>query len=355
MPELTSYFNDFLSDIRPTETQMDDCQTGHKTLRDRLKEYDGLKDIIVTDFLQGSYARSTAIKPQNDNKLDVDIVVVTNIDESKYTPQQAFDLFKPFLEKYYEGKYKPQGRSWGIELSYVDLDLVITSAPSEIEKFVFFKKGITEYGSIEGIFSRKESDIMKLSSELEKWKAKPLRIPDRELKTWNDTNPPEQSKWTIKKNEKCNGNYVNLVKAIKWWRINKYPEQEYPKSYPLEHIIGHCCPDNISSVAEGVVLMSNSIIEDFSGSVKKEAVPILEDHGTDQNVLKRLTFKDFNLFYEQVKKMYGVAKKAYEETDAVKSAKLWYEIFGEPFPKPDDKGGYTPREKVSIIGGGRFS
>ena len=43
------------------------------------------------------------------------------------------DLFVPFLEKHYKDKYRIQGRSIGISLSYVDLDIVPTSAPGESE------------------------------------------------------------------------------------------------------------------------------------------------------------------------------------------------------------------------------
>ncbi len=39
------------------------------------------------------------------------------------------DLFIPFLEKFYPGKWETQGRSFGITLSYVELDLVITAIP----------------------------------------------------------------------------------------------------------------------------------------------------------------------------------------------------------------------------------
>ena len=53
---------------------------------------------------------------------DVDIIIVTSLSETEYTPRAALELFKPFLERYYSGKYKLQGRSWGIQLSNVDLD-----------------------------------------------------------------------------------------------------------------------------------------------------------------------------------------------------------------------------------------
>ena len=59
--ELPSYFSDFLSAIRPTDSQKEDYKTGHKTLRERLNNDEKLGPILVSDFLQGSYRRATAI------------------------------------------------------------------------------------------------------------------------------------------------------------------------------------------------------------------------------------------------------------------------------------------------------
>ena len=42
-----------------------------------------LKDIIVTTFLQGSYRRSTAVRPKQGKRSDVDIVVVTKLDKEE--------------------------------------------------------------------------------------------------------------------------------------------------------------------------------------------------------------------------------------------------------------------------------
>ena len=117
MAASVSYFNDFLANIRLSKAQKADLQKGHSTLRDRLENDEELKDIIIATFLQGSYRRSTAVKPKNGTRADVDIIVVTNLNHETYTPQEALDLFKPFLDKHYQGKYRIQGRSIGIELS----------------------------------------------------------------------------------------------------------------------------------------------------------------------------------------------------------------------------------------------
>jgi len=140
---LQSDFNQFLQDIRPTKAMRDDLKTGHKTLRDRLNAADDLNPILVSDFLQGSYRRYTAVRPKGDKRSDVDIIVVTKLDEAEYTPKKALALFEPFLEKHYKGKWRPQGRSFGIELSYVELDIVLTSAPAEQEYGILQSDSVT--------------------------------------------------------------------------------------------------------------------------------------------------------------------------------------------------------------------
>jgi tRNA nucleotidyltransferase (CCA-adding enzyme) len=132
--ELPSYFKDFLKEIRPTPDQIDDYKSGHKTLRDRLGKDAKLSPILVSDFLQGSYRRATAVRPKGGKRADVDVIVVTKLSKDEYSPGAAMKLFVPFLDEHYKGKYHFQDRSIAIELSYVDIDLVITAAPSESEQ-----------------------------------------------------------------------------------------------------------------------------------------------------------------------------------------------------------------------------
>lgn len=104
--KMVTYFNDFLKNIRLTDNQVNELKSAHTTLRNRLMANEDLKDIIVTTFLQGSYRRSTAVRPKQGKRSDVDIVVVTKLDKEEVTPEEALDVFKPFLEKYYDGKYR---------------------------------------------------------------------------------------------------------------------------------------------------------------------------------------------------------------------------------------------------------
>ena len=114
MAELPTYFADFLTDIRLTQSQSDACADGHRVLRERLENDPDLSPDIIDTFLQGSYRRQTAIRPTREGgRSDVDVIVVTKMDSKKWTPRQALDRFKPFLEKHYKGKYVRCGDRFG--------------------------------------------------------------------------------------------------------------------------------------------------------------------------------------------------------------------------------------------------
>jgi len=386
--ELPSYFNDFLSNIRSTDKQVDDYKTGHKTLRKRLYEDEALSPIIVSTFLQGSYRRATAIRPRSGKRADVDIIVVTKLGEDEYTPEKALDVFISFLDKYYKGKYEPQGRSFGIELSYVDLDLVITSAPSESEIGILQAESVITDDTPETVddwrlvtsWISTDTRLSKSSSFAEirldaarkqpEWKTSPLRIPDRDAQQWQDTHPLAQIQWTWEKNRKCNKHYVNVVKALKWWRRINYATPKYPKGYPVEHLIGQCCPDGITSVAEGVTKTLEKIASDYEwDALLKRPLdlqnhPELGDHGVStHNVFKRVSGEDFSEFHAQVCEAAKIARIAFDSEDIYESIEYWQKLFGKEFPdkggngnnsNSPTSGGFTPRQRQTTVGKGRF-
>lgn len=323
--KLPTYFNDFLRKIRLTDNQVNDLKTGQTTLSTRLSNYDDLKDIMVSMFLQGSYKRSTAIRPTGGKRSDVDLVVVTNLDSENYTPEEAMDLFIPFMDKYYKDKYRKQTRSIGIELSYVDLDVVITTAPSEVEKN-YIKSNIIQ--SDDGIEAFEEEEDIDVSG----WKTEPLLIPDRDKDEWDETDPLEQIRKTIEKNKACNGYYINVVKVLKWWKLKSDEENNPPKSYPLEHFIWTNCPDGIESIAEGVVTTLEGIVNNYSEK------PVLPDHGVPKHdVFERVTDEQYDNFYNLIQDAAIIAREAYDSEDKEESAKKWKQLFGSKFPDPPEK------------------
>lgn len=367
---INTYFTDFLAGIRLTQNQKDDLKKGHKLLKERLDAFTELKDIVVTTFLQGSYRRSTAVRPLNDKRADVDIIVVTNLKRDDYKADAAIKLFVPFVEKHYKGKYRLQGRSIGIELSYVDLDIVITSAPSEADKKALLSKSVRTELALEDFpltydwklsdlwvepdFSRQSIYLSEAARSAPEWKLSPLWIPDREADTWVESHPLEQISWTQRKNKATNGHYVNVVKALKWWRTEKLIDLKYPKGYPIEHMIGDCCPDDINSVAEGVCVTLETIVTRYKAYRNARITPTLPDRGVpSHNVWKRVSADDFCAFYDAVKEYAKSARKALDSTSLKEKVEIWRDIFGSKFPKyegPDDS-----ETKASISGSGPFT
>ncbi|MBW7876637.1 MAG: nucleotidyltransferase [Candidatus Cloacimonetes bacterium] len=375
--ELDQQFKEFLAEIRPTDNQKNDMKKGHTLLRERLMQFEKLKPIIVTSFIQGSYRRSTAVRPKSDKRSDVDIVVVTNLPEAKYTPNQAMGLFKPFLNTHYKDKWRTQGRSFGIELSYVELDLVITSAPSEVDQENYRCDAVSGIDLLEDVpdwrfnASWKSihnrvgySELMKKAASEPEWKLNPLRIPDRNSGNWENTHPLEQIRWTRDKNCNTNGHFVNVVKALKWWRLENYSEPKHPKGFPLERLIGECCPDEICSVAQGIVETLEKIRDKYQVTVLSNSKPRLSDYGVpEHDVFKRISADDFAKFYEQVKEGAALARKAYDYNSKSESGKLWRELLGDKFPLPPEEkksqnnssGGFTQPTGPAVPRSGRFA
>jgi len=367
MSTVPSYFKDFLSHIRLSDNQINNLKTGHTTLRKRLEEDEVLSQLIISTFLQGSYRRSTAVKPKNGSKSDVDVIVVTKLDSEEYTPEEALNIFIPFLEKYYKDKYRIQGRSIGISLSYVDLDIVPTSAPSESEEGILKEEFVLSEYTIDDLQQRvfaemqfRGESIYEMfcaSDDSVQWKSEPLLIPDREAEVWDKTHPLEQIRWTVEKNKDCNSHYINVVKALKWWRKTKCPGVKHPKSYPLEHLIGDCCPNDICSVAEGIVLTLEDIVENHP--VK----PFLPDRGVpEHDVFARLSEDEYSEFYNTVCDAAKTAREALDCEELYDSVSKWRALFGGEFPpapepkKTNSSTGFTTRvEKTVSIPKGRFA
>jgi hypothetical protein len=371
---LPTYFDDFLKEIRPTTDEIAAFKEAHQTLRERLVADSTLAPAIVNTFLHGSYRRATAVRPERGRRSDVDVIAVTCLSKDDYTPQQAMDVFEEFLDTYYKGQWELHGRSIGIDVDDDELDLVITSAPSEAQEGILRSASVSTDASLEEASDwqlapwwlpmEKRSGMGESgwrAAEEATWKLEPLEIPDRDAADWQDTHPLEQIRWTQEKNGRCNGHYVNVVKTLKWWRRTKHPTPKYPKGYPVEHLIGVCCPDDIQSVAEGVTLTLEAITLDYKIYADLNLVPTLSDHGVpSQNVWKRITPEDFAAFHQQVRKAAEIARRAFdEEEDLTTKIKDWQKLFGDEFPDPPDdggsgRGGFTPRTGPTKIGSGRF-
>ena len=380
--KLDAQFKEFLRQIRPTDSQQDAWRAAAKTLRDRLAADTDLKNIVVSTFLQGSIRRATAIRPLGEKRPDVDIVVVTNIDYKKTKPEDAMNLFVAFLDKHYKEKWRAQGRSFGITMSAVDMDLVITALPRPSGAIHDLTEDaiLTANSDIAAIY---RSDAARSLDTLEDdtswrlnakwrqrnvfdelgrrnqtftesvaqvlddappqgWKDNPLWLPDRETETWGRTHPLLQISWTAEKNRRTNLTYLNVVRIIKWWRLEKAEKlPKYPKGYPLEHMVGYLLEDGSDlTTAEAVVQVFEAFRDRWLLRARAGDIPMLADHGVaEHNVLARLSPDDFEAFVEIVNEFTALAREALESEDTAMSGDLWRRMLGDRFPLPPPRGG----------------
>ena len=352
--EATDSFRTFLKEIRLPNDLREEAKLAHEVFRGQIETDEALKRIVVDTFLQGSYRRHTGVKPEEGKKADVDIVVVTNLDRFTVTAKAALDKFQPFLEENYPGDYERQSRSWGVNVGNIKLDLVPTSAPSEATQKFFTK---ARESGLRGDFveqlTRESLHRIQKAAGIEDWKKESLWIPDRDAARWDETNPLEQIAWTIEKNANTHEHYVNVVKLKKWWRTYGCGGK-HPKGYPLEHLVGQNCPDNISNVAEGFTLTMEWIVHNYQADRRNGTRPNLPDHGVpSHNVFERVTPEQFALFYDAVQATAIKARAALDNKDLDASIDAWREIFGEPFPERGSKSTayVAPTARASMIKG----
>ncbi|MFJ7940465.1 hypothetical protein ACIQYG_18485 [Peribacillus sp. NPDC096622] len=112
--------------------------------------------------------------------------------------------------------------------------------------------------------------------------------------------------------------YVNLVKALKWWRRIDDPEGKQPKSSPLEHLIGQSFPEAIDSVAEGIMLTLEKLLLIIKRSRKCQIMGFL-------NMMFSIDYQEqeYEAFYERVKEAANMGREALDAETVFESATAW--------------------------------
>ncbi len=303
-------------------------------------------------------------------KVDVDIILVTNIAETT-RPQEVLNTVKRWLENEYgEGTAEIQSRSVKLTLPEVEVDLVPTSAPSEAEQASlrrYAEKSVQMEADHNDVLDPNEVFGPQWSTQDDRpWKDEPLRIPDTYAQEWQDTHPLATLEFTVDKNSACNKRFLAVARALKWWRRRNSLAggEKNPKSYPVEHMAGDHCPPGIRSVAEGLTCtlegMRDAYQHHYPTSKPELKVRGLPDSEAD--VISRLEQKDFNLFYEELANAATIARNALECADAREAARLWQQLLGEEFKLPVQLGGpakaaggfISPVSSPSTPRGGRF-
>lgn len=292
------YFKDVLDEIsiKLDDKERELIQKKHNILREKLNEYLDIRD----DFLTGSYARATLIKPKNsDDKFDVDVFVAFSNDdygekELEELREVTIKALKDIKDKYPElgitAINENQRRSVGLEFgSNFQIDVV----PSiELEKDVNYK-----------IFDKISLKPVKSNPKLH----------NEKLKEANE----KSSSGTIKK-------LVPIIKILKSWKREKC---DYLKSFHLEmlaiKILGNT---SIQSFSQGIGKF-------FSNIEKYTQEACLKDPANEENIIDEYLDEDDNrnqllLLIEKEKRIAERALELEKEEEEEKAIKEWIKIFG---------------------------
>lgn len=189
------------SEIAPTRAQLDAAKRSQRYLRVAL-DSGQMANRIVDDYLIGSYARWTALRPLD----DVDILFIVNPVAWQGTFQRVFHqlpapetILTSFAAairyRYPESTVRVQNRSVGLKMEHLDIDAV-PAVPHPNN---------------------------------EQWH----RVPDRRSGTWVDTGPKAHAAVTTQINKRSGEVFVPLVRLLKVWNKN-LPTTVSLKSFAIE-------------------------------------------------------------------------------------------------------------------------
>jgi len=285
------YFKSLASKQEITVKEQDHISKKHNFLREKLRE----KLEVEDDFLTGSYSRNTMIRPNGEDKFDVDFFLVFN--KKNYGEKELPDLLKlvkDALEKIKEEdddilEIQDQKRSVGI--IYKENFQIDVVPAIQIEKDKRYK--IFDKGTLSAIESNPK------------------------LHGQNLTDANESSiSGEIKR-------LVPIIKILKSWKRNKC---NYVKSFHLEILAVEILKDTeIKSFSEGLTKFYTSA----SAYLQRASLadPANEDNIIDAYLDKDGTRRSILDLIEKEKNIANNAIKYEENGDDNNSLKEWKKIF----------------------------
>ena len=288
-------FDAFLKNIEPSKSTVDYISSVQNNIRDYLKSHSVYSKIHVDTFLSGSYAKHTSIRPvKNDKKRDVDIIVVTNYDDSSDSGVVLEELKNILKDSSLYDTAMVQHHSVGIEMGQVSVDIVPVIQDENDDELYY--------------------------------------IGDSEERDWSVTDPNGHKKWSTSINQDNNEKFKPLVKIFKWWRRKHCPEDiRYPKGITLEKIIADNIGDSSGSIEDLLIeTMENIIAEYKENYADRELVPELDDPSEKidgNNLLAGYSGEDFKDFIYKIDEHLNLLNA--EGTDNA----IWRKILGTEFPQ----------------------
>jgi predicted nucleotidyltransferase len=288
-------FAEFLADIEPSPTTNANASAAHKGIRLHLQSHDEFSGRWETDFLSGSYARDTAIRPRRSggsvDQPDVDIIVVTNFTKDD-DPADVLATVRKAIEDGYD-----------------------------VER--------TNRRSVRVVTSQAEMDIVPV---IENPYGNGYLIPDRHVGEWHITNPPVHTQWSYDQSTAFDGRFKRLVKLLKWWR-RENPTSRRPKGFVLEVLVAKHAPKNEVHFGEAFAQLLESIYGSYKYLADLDMKPRLDDPAVPGNdILSKVTVAQWKEFLEKVRVYAAIARRAQEEENVDESTRQWRRVFGDRFP-----------------------
>lgn len=285
-------FLELLADIEPSPTTVTAASSAHTAVRSHLRSHAAFKARWSSDFLAGSYARDTAIRPKTSSdgveRPDVDIIMVTTFSTSD-NPDDVLQELSDALED-------------GFTVERIN------------------KR------SVRVITKGAEIDVVPVAP----W-GKAYQLPDRDLGYWKATNPPGHNDWSRNQNNEFDCRFKRLVKLFKWWRRENKTGKR-PKGFILEVLTAKHAPKGESHYGEAFAQMLESIYASYGAWAEAGVKPSIEDPAMPgSDILSKLSTTDWKNFIERVRVHAGYARRAQDEDDLGEATRLWRKLFGDRF------------------------
>ena len=296
MANCDSFFQDLHEKIKLDPVRTGQIQKAHIKMRDYLAQVKELKEIFKDTFLQGSYATHTGVKPPPDSDFDVDIVLLLDLSTKEgglLAPNDVLDLLLAILVRNPEYADKaekhPKGKCIRIQFT---------------EKF----------------------HVDLLPAHCAKGLDDPILVPKHG--DWVSSHPKGFIKWCETQSIRSDGKFTRITKYLKWWRNNNFASEASPKSITLTTLVGQIVP-KASSDAEALVRTMEGILKFLLANLAK---PVISNPSLpSEDLAKDWKSEHYDLFKRAFQIATVKARKAYDEPDEQKSAKLWNELFqGDP-------------------------
>ena len=309
------YFNGRLEAINITDTERDNISEKHTLLRESLRD----KLPVEDDFLTGSYARNTIIRPIGNDKFDVDFFLAFNKDEfENYELKKLLELVKSALD----------------EIKNEELEIREVFSQNRSVGVVY-----------DGNF---QVDVV---PAIEIYKDKQYKIYDQKSGKPINSNPKLHGEILTRANEETESGSVKrlvpIIKLLKSWKRNKC---DYVKSFHLELLAIKILKDNsIESFSTGLTNFFS-----FAGEYLKQ--PCLFDPANSQNLIDAYLDEDntrhklLTLVAEEAemtKLAFSLENRGDDETAIMIWKKIFEETTGDSirFPDPSEPSIITSRPK----------